>query len=49
MKKENKMKEVALKGVSKSLERGAIKDSLTWPPICMLFTHQPKRPETKQK
>lgn len=48
MKKENKIKEAALKGVSKSLERGVSKEVAEWPPICLLFTHQPKRPEAKK-
>lgn len=48
MKMENKMKEIALKGVSKSLERGAKKEVEIWPPICLLVAHQPKRPQSKR-
>lgn len=48
MKMENKMKEVALKGVSKSLEREVSKEVKEWPPICSLILHQPKRPEYKK-
>lgn len=48
MKKENKIKEVALKGVSKSLERGVSKEVSEWPPKCLFLLHQPKRPESKR-
>lgn len=48
MKKENKIREIALKGVSKSLESGAKKEVESWPPICGLLLHQPKRPESRR-